>query len=627
MVILANILLTISTMTTSQPSPPAPEEVYSMMMDQFRSPEIPHITCNEQTMMNPYFFDKGDDASDNQQLAFSLLDKVYAAPIEDQPALANQLALDNDKASTFMVWDAFVTGHIEVLKALRTFVTGSIGSPPREASMARFTDSRIDEVLQAPAETKTQAIEKFLVEYEHERHELFFQAAVHGDEAVLAHMIDAGHEMHPKNDPSIMPLHAACYNGRIGAAQQLINAGIDVNHLDEHGSTPLMRAAVGGNVELVEWLLQKGADVKIRETRTDGSTAIELGVGNASVASLLLTHGAEWSATAFAAAVHRGDEGAIQLLADTGNFVRFDSMPDELEQNTLTESQREAVLLAIRHCASRQVASGDVLRWLLRHVALSSDGDVFELDASDRRLMDAVRAGISGAVRTDDVDTTRLLIKSLPPSNLQGGPEQETSSDSKSINDWLLEAIHHNAKSVTRMLFEEFNMDPNIVAGPQSETPLAVAALAGHADMINSLVSTFKASIHKASGPYANGPTPLWHAIRSQKEAAARALLELGGPFENVHAAIKGGEKRLWLTAQEQKSYRSPVLLLAWMNPEWYDKGSDEIFLCLEFPDGFQSGELLSRKGDQELLDAGDGRPLAVDTEGGGEVKGSGSAT
>ena len=110
------------------------------------------------------------------------------------------------------------------------------------------------------------------------------------------------------------------------------------------------------------------------------------------------------------------------------------------------------------------------------------------------------------------------------------------------------------------MLFEDFNLDPNIVAGPRSETPLAVAALAGHADMIKLLVFTFKASIHKASGTYANGPSPLWHAIRSQNEAAARALLELGGPVENIHAAIKGGGKRLWLTAQKEELYRSHFL-------------------------------------------------------------------
>ena len=79
-------------------------------------------------------------------------------------------------------------------------------------------------------------------------------------------------------------------------------------------------------------------------------------------------------------------------------------------------------------------------------------------------------------------------------------------------------------------------------------------------DLPELLVSTFKASIHKASGTYANGPTPLWHAIRSQNEAAARALLELSGPVENIHAAIKGGGKRLWLTAQKEELYRSHFL-------------------------------------------------------------------
>ena len=436
MILYSAILFALSTMSTSQPSPPAAEEAYSLMMDQFRSSEIVHVKRNGLTMMNPYHFYKSEDAAENQKLAVSLLDKVYVAPVEDQPTLAKNLALDNDKASTFMVWDAFVTGHVEVLKALRTFTTGTIGSPLWEASMARFTNSRIEEVLQASADIKTEAIENFLVENDHEGPQLFFEAAVRGDDAVLAHMIAAGHEIHPKNDPSNMPLHAACYNGRLGAAQQLINAGIDINHLDEFGSTPLMRAAAGGKVELVEWLLQNGADARIRETRASGSTALELGVGSANVASLLLDHGAEWSATAFASAVHRGDEGAIKLMSDTGDFVHYDSMSTATKERTVvTDRQRDAVLLAIRHCASGQAASGDVLRWLLRHVALSNDGDVFELDASDEQLMDAVRAGISGAVRNDDAETARLLIKNLPPANLSGYSGQTSSSASNSLED------------------------------------------------------------------------------------------------------------------------------------------------------------------------------------------------
>lgn len=52
--------------------------------------------------------------------------------------------------------------------------------------MTRFEDSRIGEVLQAPAEIKTQAIEKFLAKGNCQGPQLFFEAAVHGDDAVLA---------------------------------------------------------------------------------------------------------------------------------------------------------------------------------------------------------------------------------------------------------------------------------------------------------------------------------------------------------------------------------------------------------------------------------------------------------
>jgi ankyrin repeat protein len=650
MLIFATILFAVISMATSQPSLPTAEEAYSMIMGQFRSDGIAHVKCNGLTMLNPYHFSKGPETKESKELAITLLDQIYAAPLDEQAALARQLGLDNDKAGPYMVWDAFITGHVDVFKALNTFLTRTIGSHGWEDSINKFVNARIEEVLQAPAEAKSKAIEDFLKENADESPQLLFEAAVHGDEVVLAHLIDAGHEIHPEEHPSNMPLHAACFNGRMGVARQLIDAGISVNHLDDLGSTPLMRAATGGNVELTEWLLQNGANATVRETRAGGSTALELGVRNASIARLLLDNGAEWSPIAFASAVHWGDEEAIRILSDVGDIVPFDSdFTEGSQQEPLTPGQREAVLLAIRHCASGRVASGRVVRWLLRYVATSHDGEMFHLDGSDEQLMDAVRAGIGGAVRRDDVETARLMINSLPPGSLtsESGPK----SDSKLAENWLLktarllistilpasisssvvptpeihpqtetyenlllDAVHNNAQSVTRMLLSEFPLNPNAAIGPNQETPLTVAALAGHVEMINLLVSSFNASIHTASGPNANGPTPLWHAITSQNEAAARALFELGGPVEKIHAAIKGGEKRLWLSAGKQSEYRCPVVVMAFMNPTWYDEDSEEAFLCLEFPDRFQS-ELWTRKSDEELSAEGDGRPLMVDAK------------
>jgi ankyrin repeat protein len=652
MLIFATILFAVISMATPQPSLPTAEEAYSMMMDQFRSEGMGHVKCNGLTMLNPYHFRKGPETKESKELAITLLDQIYAAPIDEQAAFARQLGLGNDKAGPYMVWDAFITGHVDVFKALNTFLTRTIGPHGWEDSVNKFVNARIEQVLQAPAEAKSKAIEEFLKENADESPQLLFEAAVHGDEVVLAHLIDAGHEIHPEEHPSNMPLHAACFNGRIGAARQLIDTGVSVNHLDDLGSTPLMRAATGGNVELTEWLLQNGANATVRETRAGGSTALELGVRNASIARVLLDNGAEWSPIAFASAVHWGDEEAIRILSDVGDFVPFDSEVTEgSQQGALTSGQREAVLLAIRHCASGRVASGRVVRWLLRYVATSHDGDVYHLDGSDEQLLDAVRAGIGGAVMMDDVETARLMINSLPPGSLtrESGPKSNSGSEenwlsktarllissilpaslsnsvissspnphprTETYENLLLNAVHNNAQSVTRMFFEEFSLSPNAAIGPNQDTPLTVAALAGHVEMINLLVSSFNASIHTASGTYANGPTPLWHAINSQNEAAARALFDLGGPVEKIHAAIKGGEKRLWLSAGKRGEYRSPVVVMAFMNPMWYEEDSEEAFLCLEFPDGFGS-ELWIRKEDEELVAEGGGRPSMVNEEG-----------
>jgi len=63
---------------------------------------------------------------------------------------------------------------------------------------------------------------------------------------VLQHLIDEGITLHPEDDPSIHPLHAACRYGRVGTAQILLYSGIDVNVRDVAGGMPRKRATVGG---------------------------------------------------------------------------------------------------------------------------------------------------------------------------------------------------------------------------------------------------------------------------------------------------------------------------------------------------------------------------------------------
>jgi len=279
----------------------------------------------------------------------------------------------------------------------------------------------------------------------------------------------------------------------------------------------------------------------------------------------------------------------------------------ESQGSALEDRQREAVLLSIEYCASKQPASRDTVRWLLGKLGPVQADDMYMLDGTDMKLLQSLRDGISGAVSGDDADTARLLIHNLALSD----HDQTGDSQAEELNGWLLNAVFHNSAFVTRMLFSEFGLDPNVAVGPRSETPLTVAAIAGQVDMIKLLVTDFNADIHKAAGSLANGRTALWHAIYAQNEKAARALLDLEGPVERIHEAIKGGENRIWLAAEKQSSYRSPVTLLAWMTPRWEKEENEDRFLCLEYPQGFQ-GPVMVRKDDAKLaLD--DDRPLGSD--------------
>jgi ankyrin repeat protein len=600
---LAITLLATFAMATHETLPPmpdeltTPDELMSKMMTAYRSRGFVESTRNGVTMLNPYHFYHTGNLAEVQQLAASLLDQIYAAPIDEQASLAEQLGHKNDKAGPYVLWEAFVTGHADVYTTLsKTFARGA-GPGALDGAIENYRALRIKEVFNSSSEVKTDAIRTWLEEFEGEDSDLLFKAAVEGDETVLSHLLDVGIDLHPEHDPSLVPLHAACHNGRLGAAQQLVNAGISVDHFDEFGGTPLMRAAAGDRADVVEWLLQNGANPHTRETKELGHTALELGMSNARVAELLLNSGAEWTPTAFAAAVHHGHQEP---------FERMKSLSGLASGTALDDRQRDALLLSIKHCASKQSASGETVRWLLSNFGPVQDSDLYLLNGSDKELLQSLRDGISGAVRVDDASTARLLIRNLALSD----SEQTGGSQTEELNEWLLRAVSYNSASVVRMLLSDFDLDPNAVVGrgPLFETPLTVAAMAGQVDMIKLLVSDFNADIHKSDGPLANGPTALWHAIHSQNEKAARAMLELGGPVEGIHAAVNGGEKRIWLVAKKQSSDRSPVDLVAWMNPSWEDEDNEDRFLCLEYPGGFQRPVIMRK--DDETLAEGDERPL-----------------
>lgn len=206
------ILGTIIAMAISSPDivTPSRDEIMSTIMQQYRSEEIRTSTRNGFTMLNPYHFHHEDNAEEHQKLAVSLLDQVYTSPVEEQASVAKQLGVDNDKAGPYMIWDAFVTGHADIYRALSGSFLTSADPSHFDRVVDRYMSGRIKEVLNATAETKLETNKAWLDEFPQDASELLWSAAKEGDVAVLNYMIDADYASHPETDPTIVPLHEAC---------------------------------------------------------------------------------------------------------------------------------------------------------------------------------------------------------------------------------------------------------------------------------------------------------------------------------------------------------------------------------------------------------------------------------
>jgi hypothetical protein len=112
------------------------------------------------------------------------------------------------------------------------------------------------------------------------------------------------------------------------------------------------------------------------------------------------------------------------------------------------------------------------------------------------------------------------------------------------------------------------------------------------------------ADIHRAHGPYCNGPTALILAITLRKWDIAAELLEYGGPVDKmdddlvgriaIYANVYGSEMNsVELTATQPSNQDAKVLVLNWENgisQDWVNK-------------------IQLRRPDAELAQDGTGRP------------------
>ncbi|XP_056124271.1 poly [ADP-ribose] polymerase tankyrase-1 isoform X1 [Rhinichthys klamathensis goyatoka] len=99
-------------------------------------------------------------------------------------------------------------------------------------------------------------------------------AAGFGRKDVVEHLLQAGANVHARDDGGLIPLHNACSFGHAEVVSLLLCQGADSNSRDNWNYTPLHEAAIKGKIDVCIVLLQHGADPNIRNT--DGKSALDL---------------------------------------------------------------------------------------------------------------------------------------------------------------------------------------------------------------------------------------------------------------------------------------------------------------------------------------------------------------
>ena len=347
-------------------------------------------------------------------------------------------------------------------------------------------------------------------------------AALQGDSASAASLLQAGANVNTRDASGRAPIHGAALAGHEGVTAVLLNAGANVDITDAAGYTPLMFASFRAHTHVVAKLLDNGADIERRDDR--GLTALHVAAmaGLVNICRMLLQHGA----------VADGS-GEIKIIEDKSRFTALHA--------AATHGHYDVAELLLRHRASTSVrdplgstplhtaaAAGHtkVAALLLRHGASQA--------ADDLRGYTALHAAAAGG----HIDVVKLLLE-------QSSRASATTAGSK----WDATPLHAAALAgharMVALLIERGGEDIDAPDRREHETPLMMAVTRGHTEASRILL------LHGASVSVVDktGSSPLHGAASHGHSNIVALLIEHNAPIDStdhggatpLHAAIAEG--------------------------------------------------------------------------------------
>ncbi|WP_017773466.1 ankyrin repeat domain-containing protein [Paraburkholderia kururiensis] len=99
-------------------------------------------------------------------------------------------------------------------------------------------------------------------------------ASLHGEDNVVAALLEAGVHLDALDDEGNNALWYACLGGAPATLLRLVEAGIEIDHANDSDITCLMQAAASGRVEVMQLLLSLGASEGLYAP--DGRNALDM---------------------------------------------------------------------------------------------------------------------------------------------------------------------------------------------------------------------------------------------------------------------------------------------------------------------------------------------------------------
>ena len=316
--------------------------------------------------------------------------------------------------------------------------------------------------------------------------------AMWADAAVCRVLIDAGADVHTKDDNGRSPLHSACNSGALDVVKILVRAGAGVRATDNEGHTCLTLAVCSGHTDTVRYLVGL-PDVDVNDGGGyDDALHYAVMSCNADVVQMLIDAGADIDMldndgrSPLLSACNSGALDVVKILVRAGAGVRA---RDNQGDTCLTLSTLVA-------CSGHT----DTVRYLV---------GLPDFDVNDGG---GYHSALHYAVMSYNADVVQMLIDA--GADIDTLDNEGCSPLHSACNSGALDAVKILIRAGARVRATD----------NEGHTCLTLAVCSGHTDTVRYLVGLPDVDVNDGGGYH----SALHYAVRSYNADVAQVLLDAG---------------------------------------------------------------------------------------------------